>query len=114
MLSSKIKYIFLFIFMLTIFLFVSFYFRVFFISPPIIIYDFENNDNLVVETEKYLLSGKAPNIKKFYLNGQEIFLDKDYNFQKNLYLQKNQNIFHIKAISKTGPILEKKIIIYKK
>jgi len=46
------------------------------------------------------VSGRANNISLFYLNGRQIFTDKEGNFKESLLLAKGYNIIEVKAKDK--------------
>ncbi len=112
MINVLYKKIFFFLILFLVFVFFVFKIKVFFLSSGLFIEDFEDSDFLVTNNQIYFLKGKAPGTKEFYINGREIFLDKDYNFKEKIFLSENQNIFFIKTISKTNVLNEKKIIIF--
>ena len=94
--------------------FLLFNFRVFVAAPTITIYDFEDTDIIVVEDSTYTINGLAKGSKNLYINDREILLNTDATFSEKLYLSKYQNIFSIKSVSKTGPIFNREVQIYRK
>ena len=60
------------------------------------------------------IAGVAKNSKALYLNGREIYIDKDGNFKESLILNPGYNIIEIRAFDKFKGYLSKNYqLIYK-
>ncbi len=112
-LNEKIKKNFFIAIIIFITIFILFNFRVFVTSPVLLIHNFENTDAIVVNQDKYILTGIAYRSRNLFINNKEILLNKDSEFSKAIYLWDNQNNFHIKLISRTGTVFERNIEIHK-
>lgn len=108
-LKTKITLLFiLFILIFTVIQLKNFYFR-----ESVVLYNFENNDKIVVNNDYYHLKGKTNSIKKLFINNKEYFLDQNNHFDINLYLFQGYNKFNIKAVSRSNSEIKRDIIIYK-
>ncbi len=59
-------------------------------------------DGQVFTSPDIKIGGQASNISLFYLNGRQIFTDKEGKFEENLLLAKGYNIIELKAEDKFG------------
>lgn len=62
------------------------------------VYDIKNGESFT--NPSITFSGMAKNSKALYLNGREIFVDKDWNFKESLILNPGYNIIEVKAFDK--------------
>jgi hypothetical protein len=69
---------------------------------------------IFVENSTFILSGRVRDVTNIYINGEEIFLDSDSNFNKKLYLYKGQNKILIKLLTKGNKELVRFISVYRK
>jgi hypothetical protein len=112
MFNNTFKKIFLIIIFSSIFVFFLFQFKPLFKKHEIIIQDFEKKDFLFTDKKIYNLKGRAEKIKKLLINGKEILLNENYEFNEKLFLFNYENIFYINSLSKTSVETSRKLLIF--
>lgn len=99
--------------LLIIFIFIYFIFKIFdYISGPIIkIYSPLPYETINEDT--FILKGNVKNAKNIYINGREIKIDQNGNFEEDMIAKSPYTLISIDAIDKYGKKREKNIEIGK-